>query len=96
MIEFSKIIGVDWDDGNLDKNLIKHKVYFQECEELFFNDPLLVFDDVKHSQKEERYFALGKANSNKYLFIVFTIILNKIRVISARSMNKNEKKQYEK
>ena len=96
MINFSKITGFNWDDGNIEKNWIKHKISFKECEEIFFNEPLLILDDIKHSQKEYRYFALGKTNNNKFLFIVFTIRLNKIRIISARIMNKNEKKQYEK
>ena len=65
MINFSKIIGFDWDDGNIEKNWIKHKVSFKECEEIFFNEPLLILDDIKHSQKEYRYFALGKTNNNK-------------------------------
>ncbi len=94
MVNFSEITGFDWDDGNIEKSWVKHKVYFKECEEVFFNEPLLVLDDVKHSQVEDRYFALGRANSNKLLFIVFTIRLSKLRIISARVMNKNEKKQY--
>ena len=43
-----------------------------------------------HSCKEYRCFALGKTDDVKYLFVVFTKRAEKIRVISARMMNKKE------
>lgn len=85
----------EWDSGNRDKNWQKHKVTFQECEETFFNTPFIVKTDSKHSQKESRYYALGKTNSERKLFLVFTLRGENIRVISARDMNKKEKVIYE-
>jgi len=90
------IIGFDWDEGNLNKNWIKHQVSNAECEEIFFNMPLLVADDRKHSQNEERYYALGRTNKGRELFIAFTLRNEKIRVISARDMSKNEREYYAK
>lgn len=95
-MNFSDIIGFDWDKGNREKNWLKHKVAFYECEQIFFNDPLSIFQDIKHSDLEVRHYALGKTDSNKLLFISFTIRHNLIRIISARPMSKNEKKLYEK
>ena len=92
---FSDCLGFDWDEGNESKNWIKHKVTKLECEECFFNIPFIVADDVKHSQKEVRFFALGQTSLKRKLFLVFTIRQKKIRVISARDMNKNEKKVYD-
>ncbi|NQU64401.1 MAG: BrnT family toxin [SAR324 cluster bacterium] len=88
--------GFDWDEGNRDKNWITHKVSTTECEEVFFNLPLLFRDDIEHSQSETRYFVLGRTHSNRYLFVSFTQRQNNIRVISARDMNKKERKLYEK
>lgn len=65
-----------------------------ECEEIFFNQPLIVADDEKHSGDEKRFFALGKTDRAKRLFIVFTLRDNKIRIISARSMSKKERSIY--
>ncbi len=91
------IIGFDWDKGNIDKNYIKHNVHWTECEEVFFNEPIIVENDIKHSSKNEvRYFVVGKTNSGRKLFLVHTIRNNKIRVISARDMNKKEREIYEK
>ena len=93
---FESIVGFDWDSGNIDKNTKKHKVSNFECEEVFFNQPLLTFVDDKHSQKEKRFYILGRTLQNRKLFIVFTIRNNKIRTISARDMSRKERKIYEK
>ena len=90
------IIGFDWDEGNLNKNWIKHQVSNTECEEIFFNIPLLIADDSKHSQNEERYYALGKTNEGRELFIAFIVRSQEIRVISARDMSKKEREYYAK
>lgn len=90
----SQCEGFQWDKGNLDKNWIRHKVTNSECEQVFFNKPLVVGDDPKHSQIEKRWYVLGRTDANRLLFIVFTIRKNLIRVISARDMNKKERKVY--
>lgn len=90
----SNCTGFDWDEGNSDKNLISHQVSDSECEEVFFNRPLLVADDKKHSKAEKRHYVLGRTDANRYLFVAFTIRNNLIRVISARDMNNNETKRY--
>ncbi len=53
-------------------------------------------EDKRHSEEENRYYALGKTDMGRLLFIVFTIRGKNIRIISARDMNKREKKRYEK
>jgi|SRR5450759_2231425 uncharacterized DUF497 family protein len=88
------IIGFEWDDGNRSKNRALHKVEWWECEETFFNFPLYLFPDYEHSQREERFFAFGHTNSNRFLTIVFTVRQKRIRVISARDMNRRERRMY--
>jgi len=56
---------------------------------------LLVTYDEKHSESEKRFYALGKTFKGKLLFVVFTTRKDRIRVISARPMNKKERKIYE-
>jgi uncharacterized DUF497 family protein len=85
----------EWDHANLEKNWQKHGVAHFECEEIFFNAPLVVAPDDKHSTQETRHYALGKTNRNRHLFVVFTIRGNKVRVISARDMSKKERKWLE-
>lgn len=88
------VIGFEWDEANVNKNWERHRVSPAECEELFFNEPLIVEPDYAHSQREKRFIALGKTDLDRLLFIVFTIRDNKIRVISARDMNKKERGCY--
>lgn len=87
-------LSFDWDEGNIDKNWKKHKVHFKEAEEVFLNKPLKTYIDVKHSQTEDRYIALGITNKGRMLIISFTIRSNIIRVISARTQSKKERKLY--
>jgi uncharacterized DUF497 family protein len=95
MIDLSVISGFDWDDNNREKNWDKHGVLASECEEVFFNLPLLLQPDPSHSQKETRYYVLGQTIIGRRLFIAFTIRGDKIRVISARDMSKKERSIYE-
>jgi len=85
----------EWDEGNIKKNWERHHVSHIECEEIFFNKPVIVKKDEPHSTSEDRYFALGKTDSDRLLFTVFTLRGNKIRIISARDMNRKERKIYE-
>ena len=87
-------LGFQWDEGNSEKNWEKHKVSKSECEQAFFNLPLIITDDTKHSIDENRWFILGRTDTDRLLFIVFTIRENLIRVISARNMNNKEREIY--
>ena len=94
--EFANIIGFQWDKGNSDKNLFKHNVENWECEQIFFNEPLVIMDDPKHSFLEKRWAAFGRTDTGRRLVVIFTKRDERIRVISAREMNKKERKFYEK
>lgn len=88
--------GFQWDEGNSEKNWYLHQVSNGEYEEIFFNAPLVTALDTRHSIHEQRYFALGKTDSNRWLFIAFTVRNKLIRVISARDMNQKEMRSYAK
>jgi uncharacterized DUF497 family protein len=87
--------GFDWDDANVEKNWEAHRVAFWECEESFFNRPLIVRTDRGHSKREARFYALGQTDRARLLFVAFTIRRNLIRPISFRDMNTRERKTYE-
>ena len=97
MIALTRITGFDWDKGNARKNE-KHGVSMAEAEQVFFNAPLLVLEDLEHSSSEPRFHALGKTDDGRLLHITFTLrhMGEKIRVISARSMHRKERTSYEK
>ena len=94
MLIFEQFICFDWDEGNRGKNWSKHRVSDAECEQVFFNQPLLVFLDEEHSEEEQRYYVLGRTDRGRCLFMVFTPRGDKIRVISAREMTNRERAFY--
>jgi len=96
MIDLAKITDFDWDDGNTRKN-DKHGVSMAESEQVFFNEPLLLIADTKHSQGEPRFHALGKTDEGRTLHVTFTLrnAGERIRVISARGMHRKERTIYE-
>lgn len=90
-----KCTGFEWDEHNAQKNWQKHRVTPPESEEIFFNRPVVVADDVKHSEKENRFYALGHTDAGRMLFVVFTVRRGLLRVISARDMNRKERDVYQ-
>jgi uncharacterized protein len=86
--------GFDWDEANAQKNWDLHHVTQAEAEDVFFNEPLAVRADIRHSRREKRYYALGQTSLGRYLFAAFTIRRKMIRVISIRDMNRREREFY--
>ena len=93
--EFGQFTGFQWDEGNIDKNFLKHQVQAWECEQVFFNEPLIVFDDSKHSLSEKRWAAFGQTDAGRWLTVIFTGRGDRIRIISARDMSRKERAFYE-
>ena len=91
----AKCVGFDWDEGNLPKIWETHNVSGAECEQIFFNHPVVAARDEKHSSEEGRYYALGHNDAGRLLYVVFTIRKSLVRPISARDMNRKERKVYE-
>jgi len=84
-----------WDQGNIEKNLLKHQVTASEAEEVFSIEPLVVRHDAKHGALEPRYQALGRTKSGRKLFVAFTIRSKQVRVIPIRDMTTREEQAYE-
>ena len=87
--------GFEWDKGNIDKNK-KHDVEDKEAEEVFFDKKKIVFRDSLHSEFEARFISIGKTRKGRLLYTAYTKRGGKIRIISARSVNKKEVYIYEK
>ena len=97
MLDLARIEGFDWDDGNSRKSVDKHSVTQAEAERVFLNEPLLLLQDVKHSTEELRFHALGRTDEGRLLHVTFTLRGGgrRVRVISARDMNRKERIRYE-
>ena len=86
--------GFDWSGGNTEKNLERHGVSSSESEQVFFNRPLFVSDDIGHSEHEKRFYVLGQTDEGRELFVAFTMRVKRVRVISARDMHQKERRIY--
>lgn len=97
MFDFSTYQEFEWDEWNIKKNQQKHQVTVTECEQIFSDPQKRIFNDKNHStKKEKRFILIGSTDTSRVLYIAFTIRSNRIRVISARDLNRNEKYLYEK
>jgi len=98
MIDWTRVVGFEWDTGNERKSADTHGVSQAEAEQAFFNQPLLVLPDERHSALEPRFHALGRTEGGRRLQITFTLRrdLTLVRVISARDMSAKERIVYEK
>src|SRR4051812_33725721 len=97
MIDWSRVLGFDWDVGNDRKSTDKHGVSRTEAEQVFSDPRLLVLSDRKHSLEETRFHAFGETTGGRQLLISFTLRRNAtlIRVISSRDMSRRERTRYE-
>lgn len=93
--QLAQAAGFEWDAGNLEKNWRTHQVSAAECEQAFFNEPLIAAPDVAHSEQEPRFYLLGQTDAGRRLFVVFTVPGTLLRVISARDMSRKERKVHE-
>ena len=71
-----------WDSRKEKVNKAKHRVDFVLAAQVFADIRRKIFVDEKHSNKEERYFCVGKVG-NRILTVRFTYRDKKIRIIGA-------------
>ncbi len=85
----------EWDENKAARNLLKHRVSFEEAK-IVFDDPLYVdFYDPDHSDDEERYLIVGESNRGRLLIVSYTERGDLIRLISARVATRAEPEAYE-
>jgi uncharacterized DUF497 family protein len=95
-MDWKRVEGFEWDHGNARKSGDKHGVSQTEAEQVFFNEPLLIAEDHRHSEQESRRHALGRTDEGRPLHVTFTLrgAGTLIRVISARDMSRKERARY--
>jgi hypothetical protein len=89
-------VQVEWDFRKAASNLRKHAVSFDEASTVFDDKLAIMFDDLEHSQDEPREIIIGHSIRGRLLIVSFTERQPDIlRIISARSANRKEIKEYE-
>jgi uncharacterized DUF497 family protein len=87
---FTDIVGFEWDEDKAESNFRKHGIDFDEAVEVFYGSPLLRRSDRGN---EERWVAIGKTE-DRFIAVVFTRRKDRLRIISARRVRKDEKRAY--
>ncbi len=91
------VVGFVWDRGNRDKNWHKHRVSRNEAEPVFFDPHKREYPDPIHSTGEVRKIVVGQTRRGRMLFVVYTQRRQRIRIISARDLNRRKERDlYEK
>ena len=89
------LIEFEWSDEKEKINIEKHGLNFSIAALVFGDNNRIERFDYSHSINEERYITIGRIKSTTtILFIVFSYINGKIRIISARKANKREEEVY--
>ena len=85
----------EWDVTKASQNIEKHGVSFEEGTDVFDDDLSLTVPDPDHSEDENRYLIFGRSKQQNYLVVSFTDRGDRIRIISARRMSRQEIRAYE-
>ncbi len=92
-----KITGFIWLEDVIEKIEIKHDVWPGEVEEVFAGKPKIRKMNRGHFRGEDVYRALGRTDAGRYLVVFFIHKLSyEALVLSARDMDKKERKSYAK
>jgi uncharacterized protein len=85
---------VEWDPNKAAINLQKHGVRFSDAEAVLFDPNALCFEDAT-AQGEQRFVVIGMDHLWRLLVVVYTDRGDRVRLISARSATRSERRQYE-
>jgi len=85
----------EWDPKKSAANERKHDVTFQEASTVFGDSLAMTFADPDHSNNEQRYLTFGLSKYNRLLVVAHTDRGEKSRIISARLMDRKERRIYE-
>ena len=84
-----------WDPKKARANLLKHGVSFEEAATVFADPLARIHDDPDHSIGEFREIIVGLSSARRLLLVSFTERDETIRLIHARGVNAQERRQYE-
>lgn len=89
------INGFEWNQEKQQAISKKHGVSFDEAVTVFWDENALIINDPDHSEDEDCFILLGMSENLRILVVIHCERGNTIRLISARTATKQERKQYE-
>ena len=83
----------EWDDAKAERNVRRHGVTFEAACGVFTDTFALEWLDETHGTDEERFVIIGMTKE-RVLYVSYTIRAHRIRIISARLAEPNERRRY--
>jgi uncharacterized DUF497 family protein len=77
----------EWDDDN-EEHILRHGVYPEEVEQVLANKPFT-------RRGKGVYYVFGQDDAGRYLYIVCLVRGSRVRVVTARTMTRDERRDYE-
>jgi len=86
----------EWDDAKNAANTEKHGISFEEALQVFTDPEGVEKEDLWHSSSvERRLWRTGRLKSGRIVTVVYTMLGDSIRIISAQE-RRRERKEYDK
>ena len=85
----------EWDTEKAKRNLKKHGVSFDEAATVFYDPLSATFDDLDHSEGEQRYITVGFSSQDSLLVVAHADRGEIVRIINARHATAHERKKHE-
>jgi uncharacterized DUF497 family protein len=83
----------EWDEEKAAENHLKHGIIFADAT-LVFTDPFAIErEDDRLDYREERFNMTGMSR-NRLLVVTYTMRADRVRIISARGAEPNERRSY--
>jgi uncharacterized DUF497 family protein len=92
---YNKHTELEFDPRKEASNLAKHGIDFSSVREIFEDPDVVHLQDVRHSGKEGRLYAVGKVSSGRVITVWYTWRGDRVRIIGAAEIRK-WRKEYEK
>lgn len=87
---------IRWLEKIEEKLITKHHVFVFEVEDVLFGQPYIRFVEKGHYPNENLYAAYGQTEEGRYLIVFFILKRDQeALILSARDMDKRERKSYE-
>jgi uncharacterized DUF497 family protein len=84
----------EWDDAKAEANLKKHKISFRAASRVFDDPLVLIEQDLAEDYGEDRFVAVGRVEG-LLITVVFTERGERVRIVSARKANNDERRAYD-
>ncbi len=84
----------EWDSNKARTNFVKHHVAFEEATTIFGDKNSITIKNADVVIGERRFITIGKSSNDRIIVVIHTDRGEKIRIISARSASRKERKQY--